>query len=93
MPQLRLGPLPKVGVFRLEITLPESLKEELDLYSAEHGRLYEPIETAALIPHMLEAFIRSDRGWRSRRAKAGGARQRGLSPPASSTTRGDETLP
>lgn len=88
MAQLRLGPLPKVGVVRLTITLPEPLKEELDQYAAEHGRLYEPVETAALIPHMLEVFIRSDRGWRSRKAKAGGARQRGLSLPASGTTRG-----
>lgn len=88
MAQLRLGPLPKVGVARLTIALPEPLKEELDQYAAEHSRLYEPVETAALIPHMLEAFIRSDRGWRSRKAKAGGpARQRGLSLPASGTTR------
>lgn len=86
MAQLRLGPLPKVGVVRLTITLPEPLKEELDQYATEHGRLYEPVETAALIPHMLEAFIRSDRGWRSRKAKADGpARQRGLSLPASGT--------
>lgn len=32
-------------------------KEELDLYAAEHDRLYGPVETAALIPHM---FLRSD---------------------------------
>lgn len=89
MSQLRLGPLPKVGVVRLTITLPEPLKEELDQYAAEHSRLYEPVETAALIPHMLEAFIRSDRGWRSRKAKAGGARQRGLPLTASGTTRGE----
>ncbi|WP_266065185.1 DUF2274 domain-containing protein [Brucella intermedia] len=76
MPQLRLGPLPKVGVVRLTITLSEPLKEELDQYAAEHSRLYEPVETAALIPHMLEAFIRSDRGWRSRKAKGSSARRR-----------------
>lgn len=88
MSQLRLGPLPKVGVVRLTVTLPEPLKEELDQYAAEHSRLYEPVETVALIPHMLEAFIRSDRGWRSRKAKAGGVRQRGLPLTASGTTRG-----
>jgi hypothetical protein len=37
--------------------------EELDAYAAEHGRLYEPVETAALIPHMLQAFLRTDRAW------------------------------
>jgi hypothetical protein len=47
--------------------LSELLKEELDAYAAEHSRLYEPVETAALIPHMLEAFLRSDRAWCSRR--------------------------
>jgi hypothetical protein len=50
MPDLTLGRLPKVGVVRMGIILPEPLK--------------------ALIPHMLAAFIRSDRGWRSRKAKA-----------------------
>ncbi|MER9678535.1 DUF2274 domain-containing protein [Mesorhizobium sp. M0184] len=86
MPDLRLGRLPKVGVVRMTIILPEPLKEELDQYAAEHSRLYEPVDTAALIPHMLEAFVGSDRGWRSRKAKAGRGRQRGASP-ASSTTR------
>ncbi|MGY4752563.1 DUF2274 domain-containing protein [Pannonibacter sp. Q-1] len=79
MPELKLGRLPKVGVARLTIALPEPLKEELDQYAAEHSRLYEPVETAALIPHMLEAFLRSDRGWRSR--KASSARQRGAALP------------
>lgn len=88
MPELRLGRLPKVGVVRLTITLPEPLKEELDQYAAEHSRLYEPVDTAALIPHMLEAFVRSDRGWRGRKAKARRSRQRGVSP-ANGATRGD----
>jgi hypothetical protein len=64
---LKLGPLPKQSTVRLTIVLPEPLKEELDAYAAEHSRLYEPVETAALIPHMLEAFLRTDRAWRSRR--------------------------
>lgn len=70
MTSLKLGRLPKVGMTRMTISLPEPLKEELDLYAAEHSRLYEPVETAALIPHMLESFLRSDRGWRGRKAKA-----------------------
>lgn len=63
MPGLRIGRLPKVGVVRMTIILPEPLKEELDQYAAEYSRLYEPVDTAVLIPHMLEAFVRSDRGW------------------------------
>lgn len=90
MPQLRLGRLPKVGVVRLTITLPEPLKEELDQYTAEHSRLYEPVDTAALIPHMLEAFVRSDRGWRGRKAKAGRGRQRPASPASGTTRNGAE---
>lgn len=70
MTQLKLGPLPKAGMTRVTISLPDQLKEELDLYASEHSRLYEPVEAAALIPHMLESFLRSDRGWRSRKAKA-----------------------
>jgi len=75
----------------MTIALSEPLKEELDLYAAEHSRLYEPVETAALIPYMLEAFLRSDRGWRSRQAKAGGARKRGATTATGNPTRSDET--
>jgi hypothetical protein len=69
MSDLKLGRLPKQGTVRLTIVLPEPLKDELDAYAAEHSRLYGAVETAALIPHMLEAFIRADRGWRSRRKR------------------------
>lgn len=75
---------------RLTIVLSEPLKKELDAYAAVHGKLYEPIETTALIPHMLEAFIRTDRGWRSRRKRLErvrcGQRRAG---PARDTTRAD----
>jgi hypothetical protein len=36
-----------------------------------HRWLYERIETAALIPHMLEAFRHSDHAWRRRRKQTG----------------------
>ena len=64
---LKLGQLPRQSTVRLTIVLLEPLKEELDAYAAEHSGLYEPVETAALIPHMLEAFLRADRAWCSRR--------------------------
>ena len=90
MADLKLGRLPKQGTVRITIVLPEPLKEELDRYAAEHSRLYEPVETAALIPHMLEAFIRTDRGWRSRRKRTKQAQssQRRANP-TSGTTRAD----
>jgi hypothetical protein len=67
MAHLKLGPLPSQKTVRVTIVLLEPLKEELDGYAAEHSRLYEPVETAALIPHMLQAFLRTDRAWCSRR--------------------------
>jgi hypothetical protein len=70
---LKLGPLPRQSTVRLTIVLLEPLKEELDAYAAEHSRLYEPVETAALIPHMLQAFLRTDRAWCSRRKQRGQA--------------------
>lgn len=70
MTKLKLGPLPKASMTRVTISMPDPLKEELDLYAAEHSRLYEPVEAATLIPHMLESFLRSDRGWRGRKASA-----------------------
>lgn len=72
MSTLKLGPLPKLGIVRMTVPMPEPLKEELDLYAAEYGRLYGEVDAATLIPHMLEAFLRSDRGWRSRRTKLSG---------------------
>ncbi|MGQ4274175.1 DUF2274 domain-containing protein [Terrihabitans sp. B22-R8] len=69
MSELKLGPLPKVRYVRRTIMLPEPLSEELEEYAAEHSRLYEPVDAIALIPHMLEEFLRSDRGWRTRRAR------------------------
>jgi hypothetical protein len=77
---LKLGRLPKQGTVRLTIALSEPLKEELDAYAAEHSRLYGPVETAALIPHMLQAFIRTDRGWRGRRKRTSSSESESHSP-------------
>lgn len=76
MSDLKLGPLPKIRYVRKTVLLPEPLSEELDDYAAEHSRLYEPVEAIALIPHMLEDFLRSDRAWRAVKARKGRAGQR-----------------
>ena len=89
MADLKLGPLPKQSTVKIAIVLPELLKEELDAYAAEHSKLYEPVETAALIPHMLEAFLRADRAWCSRRKQmrqAQSGRRRGDSALDASTS-------
>ena len=68
MADLKLGPIPKAGTLRMSVILPELLKAELDLYAAEYSRLHGEADAATLIPHMLESFLRSDRGWRGRKA-------------------------
>ena len=70
MTDLKLGPLPKVETVRVTVTMPKPLKDALDLYADEHGKLYEPVDAAVLIPHMLEAFLRSDRAFMQRHGRA-----------------------
>lgn len=68
MTDLKLGPLPKNETVRVSITLAKPLKDALDLYAQEYGQAYEPTDTATLIPHMLEAFLRSDKAFIKRHA-------------------------
>ena len=63
--KLRLGPLPKTETIKLTFTCPASLKADLDRYAALHAQAYgESVDATMLIPHMLEAFIARDRGFR-----------------------------
>lgn len=63
--KLRLGPLPKTESTKLTFACPASLKADLDRYAALHAQTYgEAVDAAMLIPHMLEAFIAADRGFR-----------------------------
>jgi hypothetical protein len=63
--KLRLGPLPKSGPVKLTVTLSAELKATLDRYAALHAQTYgERVDAAALVPHMLEAFMARDRGFR-----------------------------
>ncbi|KUY53905.1 DUF2274 domain-containing protein [Burkholderia sp. RF2-non_BP3] len=65
--KLRLGPLPKTESIKLTFACPASLKADLDRYAALHGQTYgEPVDAMMLIPHMLEAFMAGDRGFRRR---------------------------
>jgi hypothetical protein len=64
--KLRLGPLPKLESTKLTFACPANLKADLDRYAMLHAQAYgEAVDAATLIPHMLEAFIGSDRGFRS----------------------------
>lgn len=63
--KLRLGPLPKTEATKLTFSCPTSLKAELDRYAALHAQTYgEAADAATLIPHMLEAFMAGDRGFK-----------------------------
>jgi hypothetical protein len=66
--ELRLGPLPKTAAVKLTIAIPEKLKLDLDRYAELHAaRWGEPINALELIPHILEAFVARDRGFRKAR--------------------------
>lgn len=63
--KLRLGPLPKTESTKLTFACPASLKADLDRYAALHAQTYgEAVDATVLIPHMLEAFIAGDRGFK-----------------------------
>lgn len=68
MTDLKLGPLPKNETVRVTVALAKPLKDALDLYAQEYGQAYEPTDIATLMPHMLEAFLRSDKGFMKRHA-------------------------
>ena len=63
--KLRLGPLPSNTSVKLTFTCPASLKTQLDQYAALHAQTYgEAVDAVTLIPHMLEALMVGDRGFR-----------------------------
>jgi len=66
--KLRLGPLPKMQSTKLTFTCPDSLKANLDRYATLHAQTYgETVNAVTLIPHMLDAFMAGDRGFRKGR--------------------------
>jgi len=75
--KLRLGPLPDTQTVKLAFTCSVSLKADLDRYAALHAQTYgEPVDAVTLIPHMLEAFMAADRGFK----KSGASRSSPLPP-------------
>ena len=68
--KLRLGPLPKTETVKITVVLTTALKVNLERYAALHAQTYrEPVDAATLIPHMLEAFMARDRGFRKTGAR------------------------
>jgi len=63
--KLRLGPLPKTESVKLTFACSVRLKADLDRYAVLHAQTYgEAVDAVTLIPHMLEAFMARDRGFR-----------------------------
>jgi hypothetical protein len=64
--KLRLGALPHQQFVKLNITVSTDTKALLDRYAVLHSKLYgESVDAVALIPHMLQAFMERDRGFKS----------------------------
>ncbi len=69
--KLRLGPLPRTELVRLNVSLPAVVKADLDRYAELYGAAYgEAVDPAALVPHMLAAFMERDRAFRKSRQVA-----------------------
>lgn len=63
--RLSLGPLRNTTTVKVTVTLPSALKERLERYAALHAQTYgNPVNVEVLIPHMLEAFVQRDRGFK-----------------------------
>ena len=57
--------MPKTESIKLTFACLASLKADLDRYAALHAQTYgDAVDAATLIPHMLEAFMAGDRGFR-----------------------------
>jgi hypothetical protein len=77
--KLRLGPLPHMESVKLTFACPARLKTDLERYAALHAQTYgEMVDAVTLIPHMLEAFMARDRGFR--RQQTGSMRLRNSDP-------------
>ena len=87
MPDLKLPKLPKTDTVRLTIALPAELHERLELYAQVYSETYdEPVDLKRLLPHMLERFLTSDRGFQRRIAKLSNRPQSSLQENAQTTT-------
>jgi hypothetical protein len=66
--QLKIGPLPDRTPQKLTVQIAPSLVAALEDYSRVHSQLHgEEVNIAVLVPHMLEAFLASDTGFRKAR--------------------------
>ena len=63
--KLRLGPLSKTESIKVTFSCSASLKTDIDRFAQIHAQTYaESVDAPTLIPHILEAIIAGDRGFR-----------------------------
>jgi hypothetical protein len=71
MPELKLAKLPDRMPIKLAITVTPDLSKLLGDYAEAYRETYGQTENVAdLIPHMLQSFLDSDRGFVRSRAKS-----------------------
>ncbi|OOG36600.1 DUF2274 domain-containing protein [Polaromonas sp. A23] len=64
--KLGLGKLPRTDVVKVTIALTTEAKSLLDRYAAVHSQIHgDMVDAVVLIPHMLDAFMKRDRGFRA----------------------------
>ncbi|MEL6473090.1 MAG: DUF2274 domain-containing protein [Pseudomonadota bacterium] len=73
--KLKVGPIPDQTPVKLALSLDPALHEDLQAYANVYQRAYgDKAPLAALIPHMLGAFLAGDTGFRkARRTQSGQA--------------------
>ena len=69
MSPLKLGKLPDRETVKITFAASTELNRLLEVYAQAYESEYGQRETVSdLIPHMLEAFIKTDRGFRRKQA-------------------------
>jgi hypothetical protein len=67
--KLRLGPMPNQKTMKITLTLPASLREELEDYVRVYAQTFgQTIDLTSLIPHMLATFMARDRAFKHLRS-------------------------
>jgi len=60
--KLRLGPLPDVSSSKMTITIPSTLRADLEKYASIHSKLFgTTVDAHILVPLMLAVFLAQDK--------------------------------
>jgi hypothetical protein len=63
--KIKLGKLPNTSTVKVTVSLPASLKAQLDRYAQLHSQTWEQkVDAAALVPHIVGQFLANDRAFR-----------------------------